>query len=594
MKADSEDFASKNKLRLLRICETLCPREVAPELGITMNVLLCVDPLLFFILGDGRKPRVTLKELCDSSSSQISAVQRRILDRLEAWGMEGPDWALYTRLGGSPHDRRLALLAKRDLLRLGASTLDHFELRMSQPPYTLIALADPAIPDAKRRCIATSFLNEPLHCLSLFCRRLRDLCPDESTLMGKGAQLVDAWAKGSYVAIDMSERSHAQLRQKIRSDKGARAFVPAANRLVCSQLRDTHIALGGRDPALLDVSSHDEAGGDEGAAPHAQQEPGSGRPSASGLNPYLVYRNHRFHTHKQTLTRGAKMKREEMQALEQKCKADWARMSPHEQGPWQRIFRGKVVGRGLQLGCIAPSDAREVGYRSWCGTSVQRQPIPLAQLSDYVAQDSCAARRKRAARDAVVVRCVTPRASLMPAGTEVQRLMWGCVGDKKTCRAVLPAAQASRVDDVASLLREWASSLGAEVAGLGQSLICLRGASPESGERMDIVLLLVMERLRPSKLEFFARCCWRDCEDPFAVLPDNFPFTVSLRIVPSRMSRDTACVDFVTNEEVAKLLPVSQMAWKLHPLVWEVPDERQLLDHKVTAVGGRLGETPHC
>ena len=100
--ADSEDFQSKNKLRLLRICERLCPREAAPELAIALNVLLCADPLMYFLLGDGAKPRATLVGLCSATESPISQVQGRIVDRLHAWGEPGPDWALYTCMGGSP------------------------------------------------------------------------------------------------------------------------------------------------------------------------------------------------------------------------------------------------------------------------------------------------------------------------------------------------------------------------------------------------------------------------------------------------------------------------------------------------------------
>ena len=48
--ADANDFSSKNKLRLYRVCKALCPSEMAFEAAIVLNVLMCVDPLLFFCI----------------------------------------------------------------------------------------------------------------------------------------------------------------------------------------------------------------------------------------------------------------------------------------------------------------------------------------------------------------------------------------------------------------------------------------------------------------------------------------------------------------------------------------------------------------
>ena len=503
MAADSEDFQSKNKLRLLRICERLCPREAAPELAIALNVLLCADPLMYFLLGDGTKPRATLVGLCSATDSPISQVQGRIVDRLHAWGEPGPDWALYTCMGGSPNDKSFALTAKRELLLLSAATVDHFELRMSHPPYTLIALSNPAVPEAERRRIAAEFVNCPHHCLSLFCRRLRARCPDAPTVMHSGAKLVQAWAQGSYVGIDISERTHAKMWQSVKSGGRGRTFVSAANRLVCAELRETHMARGGRDPALLDVTSLEEAGRAQGASPETERGAAGaagGRRNTSGLNPYLAYRNHRFHMSKVALRPGETMTPEAMQSLEANCSSDWAGMTEAEKQPWVRIFRGKLVARSLPP--LRDAEGGAVGatpeYRPWCGSGTQQQPIPLSDICNYRGSADGSSGAPRAnSEDQWWVQSAPPRASLLPKGSEVQRLMWGCYGTKKTCREVLSPQVALGVDGITSLLRGWTRSLGAEVVGMGQSLCCLRGVSPSSGARKDIVLLLIMQRRPP-------------------------------------------------------------------------------------------------
>ena len=84
--ADKDDFSSRQKLRLLRVCRLLCPAAAAVDLVIVFNCLLCAEPLLYDLLGDGNaKKKATLADLC-SSESPISKAQARIVERLVAWG----------------------------------------------------------------------------------------------------------------------------------------------------------------------------------------------------------------------------------------------------------------------------------------------------------------------------------------------------------------------------------------------------------------------------------------------------------------------------------------------------------------------------
>ena len=129
--SDASEFTSKNKLRLLRACRVLCQPAAAEEMAIVFQSLLCVDALLFEIMGDGVKVKATLADLCSDSSSPIAKVQDNIVCQLEGWGEHTKQWEMFHCVGGSPQEHRSILQAKASLLQLAAACLGHFELRMN-------------------------------------------------------------------------------------------------------------------------------------------------------------------------------------------------------------------------------------------------------------------------------------------------------------------------------------------------------------------------------------------------------------------------------------------------------------------------------
>ena len=78
---------------------------------------------------------------------------------------------------------------------MAAGLVDHFELRMGAPPYSLIRLLSlDASPAVHRRCL-DSFLRCPEHCLTEFANRLRQQHPTAETMLGAGRRIVEAWTK---------------------------------------------------------------------------------------------------------------------------------------------------------------------------------------------------------------------------------------------------------------------------------------------------------------------------------------------------------------------------------------------------------------
>ena len=97
--------------------------------------------------------------------------------------------------------------------------------------------------------------------------------------------------------------------------------------------------------------------------------------------------------------------------------------------------------------------------------------------------------------------------------------------------------------------------------------------------------MLVMARYQP-KLQFYARLSWEEEVGPDGgrVMPAALPFTASLRMGPSLISPNHRTVRIDTNETLAKEVAEYDMAWALHPLVWELPDRNRLTDHVVTGM----------
>ena len=182
---------------------------------------------------------------------------------------------MLTSVGVNFEDPRCALKAKAELLTLSAGLLDHFELRMSAPPYSLIQLLSTgASPGEHRRCV-DKFLRTPEHCLSEFCKRLRARCPTIASMLGEGRIIVEAWAKGSFLAIDRTERSHGLMRQELRSEHRARSFTRSSHRSLCQELKSLHIRRGGADPAKAGFPTEDRGVSPQGASPQGASPQGA-------------------------------------------------------------------------------------------------------------------------------------------------------------------------------------------------------------------------------------------------------------------------------------------------------------------------------
>ena len=145
--ADSGDFHSRSKLRLLRVVRGLSGPQCGWMAATALVTLLVVDEILFEILGDGKLgSRARLYDLVGWDTSLVAKASQGLLRLLESWRPGSESWQLVEMSGADISDGPTRLWARAQTLQLCAGLVDAFELRMSRPPYSLLKVTDAAVP----------------------------------------------------------------------------------------------------------------------------------------------------------------------------------------------------------------------------------------------------------------------------------------------------------------------------------------------------------------------------------------------------------------------------------------------------------------
>ena len=220
---------------------------------------------------------------------------------------------MFVALGGDVADDCARRWARQVVLHTAAATFDVFEQRLSHPPFTLFKLGDARLTPARRRSVATDFEQYPEHCLSSFCRRLREQFPNAHDMLERVPDVMHALAVSTPISIDPTERSHAQFRLDVRSTGKAANFTAAANRVWCEQLRAEHERRSGADPAKAPFDGHvplptPGSGGDVVAA----DQPPKRR---KGGNARVQWQNFKLQQYKQRVAPSRALTDDELEAF---------------------------------------------------------------------------------------------------------------------------------------------------------------------------------------------------------------------------------------------------------------------------------------
>ena len=131
---DKEDFASLNKLRLLRMCKVLCKSSAPLDMVVGIVSTTPIDDIMYGLFGFDRV-RVSILDLMRPRTSIITMAQSRVYDLLEAWAPDETNlWFPLGTVGASFEDAGIRMRARSQVLQMSAGILDGFELMMSNPP----------------------------------------------------------------------------------------------------------------------------------------------------------------------------------------------------------------------------------------------------------------------------------------------------------------------------------------------------------------------------------------------------------------------------------------------------------------------------
>lgn len=589
--ADNQDFASKNKLRLLRVTRCFNDPQVPWKIALVVTSLNLVDQILWAVLGLERD-RVTVAELLDEASSPFSVCQQALWAHLASWGADAPNWAVFRELGGDFASRESWVFARRQLLQVSSALVGHFEIRMSAPPYILLKLVDPGLGEERKRRVAEDFLRWPQHCLGQYSARLRSSCPSVDSLLGaKGQTLLRAFGDTRFLAIDFSERAHAQQRLDLRSGGRARRFELSADRLLCQQVRAEHRRRSGVDPAraMPALADHETSSSNALAPSRAQRLP----QAKKGGNPKFLWLNHRRSVYKQLHSPDRPLSVEERRQMEHTLKQEWEGMTTEERGHWSVIYQAQRWASRVASGPgeLAPHTQN---FKSLWATGCENQSCCALPPSAIVAERS----RRREVGQAMTAReeeaacrvlAPVPARAARTSGSTV----FGCAANKKSiCRDTLGDQARRDLDALCAKVARFVGSLGVEAAHSAETLVWFHGHQPaDSAEgparscRQNVVALLVDARYSP-KVQYFARCALKDQAADFRFeWPGSYPFEVNIMNRPARLSPGFKAAFIVNSDELCLDLVQECKEWELKPLRWEPVLKSSLLGMLVVGAG---------
>ena len=564
---------NSRKLRLVRICKTLCHEDASWQAAIMVTGLRRMDNFMYRVFGVDAAERPLLLDLLGWRTPRFAELQSDLWGLLLSYGVPvSTSWVLLRLTGCDFAAGSVRKFARAFLLQLLGSLHDHFGIKWGRPPYTLLPLLEPDVPPAEKRRRATAFLSEPFHCKSLFLKRLQARCPTVAAVLNEGTHVLRAWNASVLLGIDAVERSHWALRLQLRTPVRARNATTSCNNVFLQEAAAEHFKRHGQQP-----SSAVGALTGPVAAAAAPAEP-----SRRGGNSRFSFNNHRKAAYKQAVAPDRALTPVEMQDVQQRSAAEWGCASPETKDHWEIVHQAAVVRRGLRPLAVAAEAPPAVAKNLWGSPAAPNALVPASRVVEESKKSLFKERDKRANHEPTlfVEGPVVARTAGMPKDEafdpEPNRLaaISPCWESKRNiCRHAVGVDRARLMDDLCGRFNRWADDLG-DSAQHCTGLLQLRGSGAASSNPdgpsspVDIVVLLVLHRKLP-KMQIFARCFVESAAEGVVVCPlCPVPFHVQLQAGPSPLCSRVRVLQMCTSDDLALELTTRRSEWQLVPLVW--------------------------
>ena len=585
VRQDTQNWDARRKLRLVRICRTMCRPSTHSEMAILLTGTGVVDGLIYKVFGHDKSKKATAHDLVGWSDPMLAQAQTKFHSMLSSWSDGAEAWALFKVARGDWGSTVARGQARGHLLQLSASLFEHFEMSMREPPYSLVVLFDADAPQRIKRERAVALLSKPLHCLSLFLRRLRGECPRVRDLLGKGARIIKAWNDSNELSIHFSERSHGAFRLDVRSCGPGKNATVSANRILVQQAAAEHTARFKTPPcpAAPLAASASGCGGAERShrgAPSQKQ----------GGSPWIAFYNSKEQAAKRAIAPDRPLTAPERTSVCEAALAEWRSLSEEEREKWDWVYRWGVAARRLSQGAAPHAlAAPDAGARNlWAPEG--RDETSLVAAKDVVAEHqryTWAQREKLSVHDPALVGPESPPNRIAEvfaddSGDRVAPVLSCWQLKKNVCRHCISDELCAAMEDLTSLLNSWVTSLGKEAANSASALFSLHGSRPAVGgaiedEEVDLCAMLVLPRGVP-RMQTLARCCLEGCSDQLQRKLPEPPFVVELCASASRLQPTFQRMMWQTSDELCLEAATLGMAeWILVPLAWEEMPARPTL-----------------
>lgn len=363
----------------------------------------------------------SLLDLLSPEGSCLVAAQAQCFRLLADWRQDADcAWFAASLAGADFGNDGLRLLARAQCLQAAGGIFDSFEMRYRRAPYSLCILATSAPPDAKDKAL-DAFLSEPIACLPLLCKRMKELYPSKQQLLKQGGESVEAWARSTMVNIGASERAHALMRTDISSAGPGRNPCVSANRVFCRQMRAHHEALGGHAPQLAGAGPPSESAGQLAAR------------RGVGGNPRIEHLNNRRHACKALHAPFRSLTPDEMRKCDQGAAAEWQVVAadPVQVEAWRPCHYASQLGRSAKtkaaIGC------GDIAFKGvWGLSQVRHEVLQLPTLQEHGLHRPLSREEHQKVwhSDDLIVRAALDRRGGIPSASRVK--IDGCFNDRKS------------------------------------------------------------------------------------------------------------------------------------------------------------------
>ena len=575
--ANPEDLSSKNHLKVIRLCKTLGHPNSSVLMVVGVMLSLLMDRIHYSVLGRSqhsreKQKRASLIDLVNPTSSVIGWAEDQLVQLADTFRADCSSWLLLACLGVSFATQRVRLLARAALIRNHTGLVHHFTKKFSSAPYILLlTLPDVDVSSSVKRAISEEFVfRTPRACLPLGAQRLQDACSSVNDVMTVLCEPVRVWGAQTPVATDNVERAHAQVKQDLKSATRGRTSEQSQDRVFCKQVRATHIARKGTDPAVLCPSV--AAPADDVDLQRKNKHAGSAQ---------LRHRNNKLQAWKSLQAPNRAMTDAERADVIRLSDADWARilLNTEEHQSWNDhtlLHKGRPAPARRDIGSavVAPQTQRTVFRGLWTNHTEDSSRIfsdahmrSLGEAVDIEESLAAPAEFSLGSERDVDVDEVPPRCH--PTGQGWGPL-WGCAGKvKNICRlhGSLEAVAVRSLDASLAHLNSWIRSLGRKTVDEVNSFALFRtSARAEDGSSLDRICLLSDGIYQPVA-QYYTRCHLpADASTCFTVPTLPFKLRIGASTGSSRLRGSWRSFWTLTSDEFALELIRTSEDWSIIPL----------------------------